>query len=44
MHLLNTCWLSKEGEKWGVKIVPDGREKGGKVTFETYRLMGNRGP
>lgn len=42
--LLNTCWLSKEGEKWGVKIVPDGREKGGKVTFETYRLMGNRGP
>lgn len=42
--LLNTCWLSKEGEKWGVKIVPDGRSKGGKVHFETYRLQGNRGP
>ena len=42
--LLNTCWLSKEGVKWGVRIVPDGRKKGGKVRFETYRLKGNRGP
>ena len=42
--LLNTCWLSKEGDKWGVRIVTDGRKKGGKVRFETYRVKGNRGP
>lgn len=42
--LLNTCWLSKEGDKWGVRIVPDGRKKGGKVRFETYRVRGSRGP
>ncbi|MGB4330880.1 MAG: DUF1156 domain-containing protein, partial [Dethiobacteria bacterium] len=29
--LLNTCWLSKTGEKWGVQIIPDGRKKGGRV-------------
>jgi adenine-specific DNA methylase len=42
--LLNTCWLSKEGEKWGVRIVTDGRQRGGKVRFETYRVHGDRGP
>jgi len=42
--LLNTCWLSKEGEKWGVRIVADGQKKGGKVGFETYRVKSNRGP
>lgn len=42
--LLNTCWLSKEGDKWGVRIVPDGSPKNGKVRFETYRVTGNRGP
>ncbi|TEB09086.1 DUF1156 domain-containing protein [Pelotomaculum propionicicum] len=42
--LLNTCWLSKEGEKWGVRIVTDGRKKGGKAWFETYRITGSRGP
>lgn len=42
--LLNTCWLSKEGEKWGVRIVPDGRPRGGKVRFETYRIKDSRGP
>ncbi|KKM12711.1 DNA methylase [Clostridiales bacterium PH28_bin88] len=42
--LLNTCWLSKEGDKWGVRIVTDGRSKGGKVRFETYRVKGSRGP
>jgi len=42
--LLNTCWLSKEGEKWGVLIVTDGRKKNGKVRFETYRIKGKRGP
>ncbi|MGI6647630.1 MAG: DUF1156 domain-containing protein [Bacillota bacterium] len=42
--LLNTCWLSKGGEKWGVRIVTDRKLKGGKVHFETYRLKGNRGP
>lgn len=42
--LLNTCWLSKEGEKWGVRIVPDGRSRDGTVRFEPYRLIGDRGP
>lgn len=42
--LLNTCWLSKEGEKWGVRIVTDGQKKGGKAWFETYRVTGSRGP
>ncbi len=42
--LLNTCWLSKEGQKWGVRIIPDGRKKGGKVKFATYRVKGNKGP
>ncbi len=42
--LLNTCWLSKEGEKWGVRVITDGREKGGKVSFAPYRLKGSRGP
>ncbi|MEW5953548.1 MAG: DUF1156 domain-containing protein [Bacillota bacterium] len=42
--LLNTCWLLKEGEKWGVRIVTDDRKKGGQVWFETYRVTGSRGP
>ncbi|MGB9903850.1 MAG: DUF1156 domain-containing protein [Desulfotomaculales bacterium] len=42
--LLNTCWLSKEGDKWGVRIVTDGRKRDGKVRFETYRIKGSRGP
>lgn len=42
--LLNTCWLAKSGQKWGVRIIPDGRKKGGKVKFETYRVKGNKGP
>ncbi|KAF1085138.1 DNA methylase [Sporotomaculum syntrophicum] len=42
--LLNTCWLSKKGEKWGVRIVPDGLPKKGRVHFETYRLTGSKGP
>lgn len=42
--LLNTCWLAKEGDKWGVRVIPDGRPKGAKVRFETYRIKGNRGP
>lgn len=42
--LLNTCWLSKNGDKWAVRIVTDGKPQGGKVHFETYRLKGNKGP
>ena len=43
--LLNTCWLSKEaGDPWGVRIVPDGRPRDGKVTFQTYRVVKGRGP
>ncbi len=42
--LLNTCWLSKEsGKQWGVKVITDGREHGGKVWFETYRVRDGRG-
>jgi putative DNA methylase len=43
--LLNTCWLSKEaGDPWGVRIVPDGQSRGGKVAFQTYRVVKGRGP
>ena len=43
--LLNTCWLSKEaGDPWGVRIVTDGKLRGGKVMFETYRVTRGRGP
>lgn len=42
--LLNSCWLSKEGEKWGVAIVTDGAPLGGKVEFRPYRVKGDRGP
>jgi putative DNA methylase len=42
--LLNTCWLAKDGERWGVKIVTDGKKQGGKVNFETYRIKGGKGP
>ena len=43
--LLNTCWLSKEdGKQWGVRIVIDGRERGGTVRFSTYRVQRGRGP
>jgi adenine-specific DNA methylase len=43
--LLNTCWLSKEaGTQWGIRIVTDGRSRDGTVKFETYRVVGGRGP
>lgn len=43
--LLNTCWLSKEaGDPWGARIVTDGKARGGKVTFEAYRVIRGRGP
>ncbi|MCL6517715.1 DUF1156 domain-containing protein [Alicyclobacillus sp.] len=42
--LLNTCWLSKSGDKWAVRIVTDGTPRGGKVWFETYRVKGSKGP
>ena len=43
--LLNTCWLSKEaGDPWGVRIVPNGQSRGGKVAFQTYRVLKGRGP
>jgi adenine-specific DNA methylase len=43
--LLNSCWLSKvEGDEWGVAVVPDGRAKGGKVQFKTYRCVNGKGP
>jgi putative DNA methylase len=43
--LLNSCWLAKEDdEPWGVRVVTDGRRRGGKVWFETYRIVNGRGP
>ncbi|MEI7670727.1 MAG: hypothetical protein WCK00_01305 [Deltaproteobacteria bacterium] len=43
--LLNTCWLSKEaGDTWGVEVIPDGRERNGKVKFAAYRVVKGRGP
>lgn len=42
--LLNTSWLSRTGDKWGVRIVTDGQPTGGKVHFETYRVKKQRGP
>jgi putative DNA methylase len=43
--LLNSCWLAKEDdEPWGVRVVTDGRKRGGKVRFETYRIVAGRGP
>jgi len=42
--LLNTCWLTKNDDPWGVRIVPDGQKTGGKVTFETYRVVSGKGP
>src|SRR5690554_775503 len=42
--LINSCWLSKSGEKWGVRIVPDGNKRGGTVSFKPYRLSGDLGP
>ena len=43
--LLNTNWLAKEaGEQWGVRVVTDGRERGGTVQFVTYRVHKGYGP
>ena len=43
--LLNTCWLSKKaGDPWGVRIVPDGQPRDGRVTFQTYQVVKGRGP
>lgn len=42
--LLNTCWLSKEaGDQWGVRIIPDSKERNGTVTFATYRVNKGKG-
>ncbi len=43
--LLNTSWLSKEAaDPWGVRVVTDGKARGGTVRFETYRVAQGRGP
>ena len=42
--LLNTCWLSKSGDKWAVRIIPDGSSKNGKVRFETHKVVRGKGP
>ena len=34
--MLNSCWLAKEGEQWGVAIIPDPQTRD--VRFETYRV------
>lgn len=43
--LLNSCWLSQAGDcRWGVRIIPDGKERNGRVSFEPYRVVNDRGP
>lgn len=42
--LLNTCWLSKSGDKWAVRIIPDGSSRNGKVRFETCKVVRGKGP
>jgi len=43
--LLNTFWLSKEAaDPWGVRVVPDGAAKRGRVHFEAYRVKNGVGP
>ncbi len=42
--LLNTSWLSKTGQKWAVRVIPDGSPRGGKVKFEPYRVAKGRNP
>ena len=43
--LLNTCWLAKEaGKQWGVRVVTNGRDRGGTIQFDTYRVHKGRGP
>ena len=43
--LLNTFWLSKEAaDPWGVRVVPNGATKHGKVHFEAYRVKNGLGP
>lgn len=42
--LLNTCWLSKDDDPWGVRVVVDGSKTNGKVTFQPYRVVGGKGP
>jgi putative DNA methylase len=42
--LLNTCWLSKTGDKWAVRMITDGSPRNGKVRFETYRVVRGKGP
>jgi len=42
--LLNTCWLSKTGDKWAARVIIDGAPRNGKVRFETYRVVHGKGP
>lgn len=43
--LLNSFWLSKQsGDQWGVRVIPDGRERNRTVRFETYRAQKGKGP
>jgi hypothetical protein len=43
--LLNSCWLAKDDEEpWAVRVITDGKERSGKVRFETYRVANGSGP
>jgi putative DNA methylase len=43
--LLNSCWLAKDDdEPWAVRMITDGKKRGGKVRFDTYRIVGDRDP
>lgn len=42
--LLNASWLAKSGDKWAVRIIPDGQKRNGTVRFEPFRFTGSHGP
>lgn len=42
--LLNASWLAKSGDKWAVRILPDGQKRNGTVRFEPFRFTGSHGP
>jgi len=43
--LVNSCWLARDDEEpWAARVITDGRERGGKIRFDTYRVVAGRGP
>jgi adenine-specific DNA methylase len=42
--LMNSCYLSKSGQKWAVRIITDGQKRNGTVRFEPFAFTGSHGP